>query len=362
MFRFYKQHRLNPASGLLLVSSGGLGDTILLSIVLERFTKMALLGERVTLVLPKESLKVAFLFNKDIQILPVNYKTFRSSWFYRSKIARQFYLANYRCVISTDFLRHPKLDEMVIKYCEAKEVFAMEPRSWRKYDGALSKNRDLYNRVYDSGPVHLDKMLRWSKYADWLNGTNLVPPRVCLPDGCVEAGQEFFKPTVVLIPFSAVKEKQSPPDVFIEVMEYLKNDYNFVVAGAPGDIDINPEYVNLLKIPNTTFDTSTFEDLAPKLMKADLVVSVDTAAMHLAASLGTPTVCIASAAYVNEIVPYAQEITPHNVRFVFQEMDCQGCLGSCCLPLENGSFPCVARIKPESILTAIDELLTKQLN
>jgi hypothetical protein len=362
MFRFYKQHRLNPASGLLLVSSGGLGDTILLSIVLERFTKMALLGERVTLVLPKESLKVAFLFNKDIQVLPINYRTFRKSWFYRGKIARQFYSANYRCVISTDFLRHPKLDEMVIKYCEAKEVLAMKPRPWRKYDGALSKNRDLFNRVYDSGPMHLDKMLRWSKFADWLNGTKLVPPKVCLPDGCVEAGLDYFRPTVVLIPFSAVKEKQSPPDVFIGVMEHLKNDYNFVIAGAPSDIAINPEYVNLLKVPNTTFDASTFEDLAPKLMKADLVVSVDTAAMHLAASLGTPTVCLASAAYVNEIVPYAREIIPDNVRFVFQAMDCQGCLGSCCLPPESGSFPCVARINPDNILTAIDELLIKQLN
>ena len=362
MFRLYKQHRSDPASGLLLVSSGGLGDTILLSIVIERFTRRALLGELVTLVLPNESLKVAFLFDKNIQILSVNYKTFRKSWFYRNKIARQFYDANYRCVISTDFLRHPKLDEMVIKYCEAKEVLAMEPRSWRKYNGALSKNRDLYDHVYNSGPVHLDKMVRWSKFADWLNGTNLPPPRVRLPDDCVEVAQEYFRPTVVLVPFSAVKEKQSLPNVFIGVMEHLKNGYDFVVVGAPCDIDINPEYLNLLKVPNTTFDTSTFEGLAPKLMKAALVVSVDTAAMHLAASLGTPTVCLASAAYVNEIVPYAREITPDNVRFVFKAMDCQGCLGSCSLPSEKGMFPCVARINPEHILNAIDELLIKQQN
>ena len=359
MFWFYKKHRPDPPSGLLLVSSGGLGDTILLSLVIERFTRMARTKESVTLVLPKESLKVAFLFKKNIKILSVDYRAFRKRRTYVNKIAQQFYAANYRCVISTDFLRHPKLDEMVIKYCDAKEAIAMEPRSWRKYDGALLKNRALYSRLYKSGPEHLDKVLRWSNFADWLTGTNLSPPRVCFPDGYIKAAKEYLRPTIILVPFSAVKEKQSPPDVFLRIMKHLKNDYDFVVAGAQSDIDINPEYLELLAIQNTTFDSATFEDLVPKLMKAKLVVSVDTAAMHLAVAVGTPTVCLASAAYVNEIVPYSPKITPDNVRFIFQSMECQGCLGSCHLPPENGRFPCVARIKMKYILDTIDELLTK---
>jgi ADP-heptose:LPS heptosyltransferase len=248
---------------------------------------------------------------------------------------------------------------MIIRHCEAKEVFAMRARPWRKYDDALSKNSELYSQIYNSGPIHLDKILRWSKFADWLSGTNLPPPRVCLPEGRIKAGREYLRPTVVLVPFSAVKEKQISPDVFHKIMDHLKHNYDFIVAGAPGDFDINPEYLTLLKTRNTTFDTCTFEDLASKLMRVDLVVSVDTAAMHLSVSLGTPTVCLASAAYVNEIVPYSSEVTPDNVRFVFQAMECQGCLGSCSLPLEDDRFPCVARLKPNHILNAIDELLNK---
>ena len=91
MYRFFKKVRPDPASGLLLVSSGGIGDTILLSTVLERFTRMALLGERVTLVLPAESGKVAFIFHKDVKLLLVDYRLFRRSWFYRRKISYQLY-------------------------------------------------------------------------------------------------------------------------------------------------------------------------------------------------------------------------------------------------------------------------------
>ena len=357
MHRFFKKVRSDPASGLLLVSSGGIGDTILLSTVLERFTRMALLGECITLVLPAESGKVAFIFHKDVKLILVDYRLFRRSWFYRRKISYQLYTANYRCVISTDFLRHPKLDELVIRYCEAKEAFAMRARPWRKYDAALTKNNELYNQMYNSGPVHLDKILRWSKFADWLNGTNLPPPKVCLPECNITAAQKYLRPTVVLAPFSAVKEKQVSPDIFLEIMEHLKGSYDFVVVGAPGDFDNNPEYLILLEARNITFDASTFEDLAAKLVGVDLVVSVDTAVMHLSVSLGTSTVCLASAAYVNEIVPYSPEITPDNVRFVYKAMKCQGCLGSCCLPLEDDRFPCVARLKPNYILNAIDELL-----
>jgi len=90
-----------------------------------------------------------------------------------------------------------------------------------------------------------------------------------------------------------------------------------------------------------------------------LVVSVDTAVMHLAAGVGVPTLCLASAAYVNEIVPYASEVMPKNIKFIFKPMDCQGCLGSCHLPTENKRFPCVAQLKLDHILIAIDDLLNR---
>ena len=133
--------------------------------------------------------------------------------------------------------------------------------------------------------------------------------------------------------------------------------YDFVIAGAPSDLENNSEFMGLMNLPNVSFDDSVFEDLAPRLKNAQLVISVDTATMHLAVALGAPTVCLASAAYVNEITPYAPEITPDNVRFVYQSMDCEGCLGNCQLPTEAGRFPCVARIERPQILKAVDELL-----
>ena len=113
----------------------------------------------------------------------------------------------------------------------------------------------------------------------------------------------------------------------------------------------------MLARSSVTYNDSPFESLAPHLRTAKLVISVDTATMHLSVALGTPTLCLASAAYVNEIVPYAPEISPPNAHIIYTAMDCQSCLGHCVHAAENGMYPCVARINPEQVTKKIRALL-----
>ena len=90
------------------------------------------------------------------------------------------------------------------------------------------------------------------------------------------------------------------------------------------------------------FEGAKFKDLAPILAAARMVVSVDTACMHLAALLGAPTLCLASAAYVGEIVPYDDSIAPENLTVLYANCAHQGCLGACVYAPQQGMYPCVA--------------------
>ena len=73
--------------------------------------------------------------------------------------------------------------------------------------------------------------------------------------------------------------------------------------------------------------------------------------------MGAPTLCLASAAYVDEIVPYAPEITPPNAHFLYTPMDCQSCLGNCIHPPEDGMYPCVAQLEADVVVQKMQELL-----
>ena len=150
-WRTKSRPRTGEASGVLLISAGGLGDTILFSHVLEAFCQYATPGEPVTVLLRKDGAKTAFLFPDHVQTLIVDFGPFRKDLGYRLKIANQLYDAHYRSVISTDYLRHPDLDEAMMLATGASELIAMSARPWSKYQALLDKNARQFSRMFDSG-------------------------------------------------------------------------------------------------------------------------------------------------------------------------------------------------------------------
>jgi ADP-heptose:LPS heptosyltransferase len=345
--------REGAGNGVLLISAGGLGDTVLFSLIAKRFASVARDGEPVTILLRNDAAKMAFLLPKNIGLEIVNFNDLRKSLGYRRKIANRLFRAHYRLIITTDQLRHPGLDEALIELAAPDEAIAMEPRSWPKYDAALKNNRQLYSRLFDSGPDKTDKVVRWNKFANWLTGKDELAPRIRI-DMETSPGES---PDVLIQPFSAVALKQSPVALYQRLIEALPDGLSVAITGAPGDLNANPEYKQLLELPNVTFNSSTFQDLAPALKAAKLVISVDTAAMHLAVALGAPTLCLASAAYVGEIVPYAAEITPDNAHVIYHSMECEGCLGKCHLEPVDDMYPCVAALDIEKVIALTRELL-----
>ena len=178
------RRRLAPArgrpGGVLVVSSGGLGDTVLFALVVSRFVGLAADGEPVTVLLRRDARKMAFLLDRGARVETVDYSRLRRDPGYRLGILGGLYAANYRLVVSTDYLRHPQQDEALIRACAAGETVAMEARPWPKHQAALGRNRALFERLFDSGPPLADKVVRWNAFADWLSGEVRAAPRVRL--------------------------------------------------------------------------------------------------------------------------------------------------------------------------------------
>lgn len=360
-WRLGLKRRLTPRpekpSGVLLTSFGGLGDTVLFARVLPRFLALAHEGEETTVLLRSDGAKTAFVFPPHVRVKTVDFTRLRRDLGYRRDQHEEIFNENYRLALATDFLRHPYLDEALFAAAQAQETAAMEPRPWRKYDAALKRNRRLYGRLFNSGPVRCDKIVRWSRFANWLTGENAPPPKALIPRDRLPEPAALDAPTLLIQPFSAVKAKQCRPELYASILESLPEGIQTVITGAPGDLGRNPDFKALVNRPNVRFDSSTFEEIAPLLRAARLVVSVDTAMMHLAVALGAPTLCLASAAYVGEIVPYDEAVTPENAHFLYLSMNCEGCLGDCTHPLEKGMFPCLAALDANAAVNKVRELL-----
>jgi ADP-heptose:LPS heptosyltransferase len=349
--------RARDPNGVLLISSGGLGDTVLFAHVLPRFLELAHPGEPVTVLLRKNAAKMAFLFPEGVSIEAVDYDKFATSPAYRLQILRKLRAANYRLVISTDYLRHPELDDALVRATAAPQTIGMEPRPWAKHDRALLRNRNIYGRLFSSGPPLTDKVRRWAAFADWLTGKTTAPPQARLDEASLPEPMVFERPMVLIQAFSAVKAKQFPPALYARIVDILPEDWDVRLLGAPADMGRNPEFRVLLDPPRVAYDSTPFADLVPAMRAAKLVISVDTALMHLSVAIGAPTLCLASSAYVGEIVPYDAEIVPDNVTFLYHDMDCRGCLGDCIHEPESGMYPCVARLEDDRVIAAVRDML-----
>jgi hypothetical protein len=352
-----RPQRPAQASGVLLLSSGGLGDTVLFALVLPRFMALARAGETVSVLLRADGAKMAFLFPPQVQVIKVDFGRLAKDPAYRNATFDNLYGAHYRLVVSTDFKRHPDLDEALAFACEAPGAVAMRARPWAKYQRRLDANARRWTRLVESGPALLDKVVRWSRYASELTGIAQAPPRVALSPEQMPAKVELPEPTLIVQPFSAVREKQSPPGLYARIAAMLPAGWRMRIAGHPSDLDKNPDYRPLLDLPNVTFEAAPFAELAGIMRGARLVVSVDTACMHLAAALGVPTLCLASAGFVGEIVPYADDVMPGNLKVLYHPMECEGCLGDCRMNPVNSMFPCVAALDSGAILTDIARMV-----
>jgi len=354
-----RRHQTRPdePGGVLLLSSGGLGDTILFSHVIERYAALAKPGETVHALMRQDGAKTAFLFPDNINTLTVDFTRLRKDHSYRWKTLSGLYEANYRLVISTDYLRHPDLDEALVTACGAPETAAMRARPWPKYQKALDRNESGFSRVFDSGAPLRDKVLRWAAFADWLSGKKSPPPLARIPEVRLGALEVRQGAEILIQPFSAVKAKQSPPAIYEALADQLPAGTRIVITGTPDDLEKNPEFKPLLARDGVEFDGARFVDIQSRIRGASLVISVDTAMMHLAIALGAPTLGLASAAYVGEIVPYAEEITPDNAHFYYVPMDCQGCLGNCIYPMQENMYPCIAKLNSNKLIEMALEIL-----
>jgi len=350
--------RPGTASGMLLISSGGLGDTILFSVMVPIFAKLSRAGERIDIVVQNGAEAVQFLYPDDVNLIGLDYRRFIRDTVYRYRFCERLFAAHYRVAVSTDHLRLPTVDDTLIGAADADQAFALTPRSWDKHNAALRRNRRDYTDWIEPSEGMAHRLVRWWELADGLiDGEAPLLPTVQFDGIKLPAAESHEQPYIVLHPFSSERARQHAPATWFRLVDGLAKRYRTVVSAGPGDIDRNPAFRELLAVSGVSLDERGLQDKCALMRGAALVISVDTSVMHLAAGAGARTICLASAAHVVDSIPYDPRIVPDNVTFLYHDMDCRGCLGACIHSLEDGRFPCVQRLNADRVIDAVQAAL-----
>ncbi|HMO51077.1 MAG TPA: glycosyltransferase family 9 protein [Kiritimatiellia bacterium] len=162
-------------------------------------------------------------------------------------------------------------------------------------------------------------------------------------------------PRVGVIPCSRWATKNWPPGHFVEVARALAGEARLFVFGAPEDRGVCRQIAAAAGDRATDLCAqTTLPELGGWLQAMDLVITVDSGPMHVAAAAGAPVLAIFGATDPRRTGPYGAR---HRV-LARDDLPCRPCLSRTCR-LPERDTRCLAGLSPEAVLAEARALLRK---
>jgi 2-polyprenyl-3-methyl-5-hydroxy-6-metoxy-1,4-benzoquinol methylase len=159
-------------------------------------------------------------------------------------------------------------------------------------------------------------------------------------------------PVIAINPGSDQPNKRMHPDSLAILADHLIKQYRakIIILGGPGEIAIG-NYIQVAmthKAINLAGKLS-LNDLCFIISKLDLLITNDSAPMHIAAALTIKQVAIFGPGYPTLFKPYT---SAENYRLIFKELDCRPCNTKNCDHLS-----CISTITVSEVLAAANSFL-----
>jgi len=166
-----------------------------------------------------------------------------------------------------------------------------------------------------------------------------------------EIGINLSQPWAIVHPGATAISRRYPPESFAIATEKLVKDYNIQVifTGVESEIELVESIRFQMRSPSFSLvNRLSLGELAALLEQAPLLISNNTAPVHIAAAVGTPVVDLY--ALTNP------QHTPWEIpsRVIFHDVPCRICYKSIC---PEGHYHCLRLVEPERVINAALELL-----
>ena len=239
--------------------------------------------------------------------------------------------------------------------------------------GGLARTNKFLKRISDRWytkllPADPRPLHEIERNAEFIRGLGVVDFHAKLPTllssikgGAHEVGLAYY----VICPGARQHYKQWPIERFAEIAKRIHDTTGWAgrVCGAGADAPLCRQLIELARVPleNRAGSTSLIE-LALLIKNARLLVTNDSAAVHIGAAVGTPTICVLGGGHFGRFLPYKR--WDHSgaplPTAVFYPMDCFGCDWRCIYRVSPGApKPCVSNVQVDAVWDSVRGVLNE---
>jgi ADP-heptose:LPS heptosyltransferase len=254
-------------------------------------------------------------FDKNIvnEFIWLDRRKFYKDISYKFKFLKKIRLEGFETVISATYSREILYDDLIVNSSNAKVKIGSEGSK----DSYIKWKRNLFTDKYYTKLISvLASDIFEFNYNRNFWGIILEEP-IGIKAPQINASEISLdsipsKPFVVLFPGASRKEKIWDYNNFKEIAEFLINEYSYNIVLTGGE----KERENSIKLSGSLpsgkiFDLTsktTLPVLARIISESELLISNDTAAVHLTASVGKAFICLSNGERFGRFHPYPREI------------------------------------------------------
>lgn len=220
-------------------------------------------------------------------------------------------------------------------------------------------------------PASSRLLMELERNAEFLRGLGIPQARAEIPTlprlASLSSGKRLCSQYFVLFPGASSNIKQWPVESFAATAKHVLKKFGWtaVACGSPSERKLSGQLVRLVD-DSRMLDFSgvtSLAELVEVLRGACLVVSNDTAAIHIAAGVGVPSVCILGGGHYGRFLPYPRYLTGVKPVPVVRRMSCFNCNWQCKWSLmDSEPYPCVREIGVNEVIAAIDEAVSNRMD
>lgn len=294
------------------------------------------------------------------EVIPVHTGQFSRDLRYRLALWRRLRGTAWLLAINPAYSRHLPFDDAVIRVCGAKERIGFQGDCSNQRIWEMWISNRWYTRLIPAGTQPLMELER---NAEFIRGLGLphfhagLPELEVTPEPPAElAPGKYF----VLVPGAGRVMRQWPAENFAALVQRVWDVYRIkaVICGAPGEEALGrriralvPEGVDLEDRTGTTM----LPGFAAIIKGAEMVIANESSAVHIAAAVGTKSVCLVGGGHFGRFVPYRIERETRGPMplIISHRMDCYHCNWNCRYDCRGKAAPCVENIALDDVWRAV---------
>ncbi|KAA3617052.1 MAG: lipopolysaccharide heptosyltransferase family protein [Calditrichaeota bacterium] len=360
VFKLFSTKSLKESNQIAIVRMDAIGDFLLwhgfASAIRKHYSE-----SRITFICNKVVYDLVKTFPYFDTIIPINVKDFRNKLKYRYSVLKSLQNNQFEILLNPLYNRRENFidAESVVRLLKAKSKIGYNGERPQSHYKFISDK--WYSQLIDSDNKQLMELERNSEFNAAIGIPDIKPdqlliPIQLIPDYKIESDNYY-----ILFPGAGSTIRQWPVDKFAQIATeiYLKYKLTVVICGGPGDKDLAKHLTNQLDVP---FIDKTGQTSLPEFMgiikKSRFLIGNETSAVHMAALLKVPSVCLLGGGHYKRFIPFVWQgkelnFSPHPV---IHKMDCFNCNWKCIYNLQNNPVaPCISKIASELVLKSISE-------